>query len=119
MDPTEQYSPDEILKALYIIGHPKYHLIKDKLEMNIEAEVFNSTDLKLLCLARALLFKTPIILIDDLLNELEEEEQILIVEAVLKSLPESTIIWTFSSNTAISQMTRTFILNNGQVIEAN
>ena len=121
IDPLNKYSDDEIIEAITKVGLT--HLLdKEKnfgLEMNISADGTNISvgEKQLVCIVRALLKKSKIIIMDEATAHIDVNTEKIIQESLKDILPESTFLTMAHRIKTILNYDKVLVLDEGNVAE--
>ncbi|XP_072275072.1 multidrug resistance-associated protein 1-like isoform X1 [Pyxicephalus adspersus] len=122
LDPFEKYTDDEIWSALEL-AHLKNFVsgLPDKLnhECAEGGENLSIGQRQLVCLARALLRKTKILVLDEATAAVDLETDGLIQSTIRKEFEDCTVITIAHRLNTIMDYTRVMVLDRGQIVEFN
>lgn len=129
LDPTGVFSSDQIWKALEL-SHLKDHVLK-MYEENDNEDVTNALDVKiseggsnlsvgqrqLMCLARALLIPSHILVLDEATAAVDVETDLVLQETIRREFKDRTIMTIAHRLNTIMDSDRIIVLENGEVAE--
>ncbi|XP_037042894.1 multidrug resistance-associated protein 4-like [Bradysia coprophila] len=117
LDPLELKNDDELYEALRAVK------LLDRLDNNLFTEVaqgstnFSTGERQLLCLARAILSRTKILLLDEATASLDAETESVIQSVISKNFGDSTVITIAHRLDTIIKCDRVLVLDAGAVVE--
>ena len=118
IDPSNNYSDEEILNVLNDVGLDDF--MEDKnLEYEIESNGNNISigEKQLICIARALLKKSKIILMDEATSNIDYKTETFLQNSINKGLKDLTVITIAHRIKTIINYDKILVLNNGEIAE--
>ena len=119
IDPLGQYSEDEIIFYLNLVGLA--YLLDEEigLEGEIEADGTNFSvgEKQLICITRAMLKKSKIVIMDEANSSFDYKTDLLIQKCLMKSFQGCTLITIAHKIKTILGYDRICVLNDGKVVE--
>ena len=119
IDPLGQYSDDEIIFYLNLVGLA--YLLDDEigLEGEIEADGTNFSvgEKQLICITRAMLKKSKIVIMDEANSSFDYKTDLLIQKCLMKSFQGCTLITIAHKIKTIMGYDRICVLNDGKLVE--
>ena len=119
IDPLGEYSDDEIAFQLNLIGLA--YLIEGEDGLNVEIEAdgsnFSVGEKQLICITRAMLKKTKIIIMDEANSSFDYKTDMLIQKCLMKSFQGCTLITIAHKIKTIIEYDRIFVLEDGELVE--
>ena len=119
IDPLGEYSDDEIVFQLNLIGLA--YLIEDDAGLDVEIEAdgsnFSVGEKQLICITRAMLKKSKIIIIDEANSSLDYKTDMLIQKCLMKSFQGCTLITIAHKIKTVMEYDRIFVLEEGKLVE--
>ena len=118
MDPAGNFSDDDMIFNINIIGLA-YLISDDGLDFQIKEDGKNlsSGEKQLICMVRAILRKSKIILMDEATSSVDYNTEKLIQKTLLNNLKGSTIITIAHRIKTIINYDRILVFDKGEVIE--
>ena len=118
LDPSGKYTDDEMIFNINLIGLA--YLIEDKgLDFEIKEDGKNLSvgEKQLICMVRAILRKSKIIVMDEATSSVDYNTEKIIQKTIFKTLKGSTIITIAHRIKTIMDYDRIFVLDKGELIE--
>ena len=119
IDPLGEYSDDEIVFQLNLIGLA--YLIEDDAGLDVEIEAdgsnFSVGEKQLICITRAMLKKSKIIIMDEANSSLDYKTDMLIQKCLMKSFQGCTLITIAHKIKTVIDYDRIFVLEEGKLVE--
>ena len=118
VDPTENYSDEKIIEVLKEVGLDDF-LEGKNLEYKIENNGNNISigEKQLICIARALIKKSKIILMDEATANIDYKTETFLQNSINKELKDCTVITIAHRIKTIINYDRILVLNNGEIVE--
>lgn len=116
IDPTSRYSDEEIWKAIEVTE------IKD-LFTDLEQKIigggfeYSSGQRQLICLARAIISKNKIIILDEATANIDPETDVLIYTTIQKSFADCTVITIAHRLHTVLYSDQVMVVDKGQIVE--
>ena len=118
VDPAENFSDEKIMKILKDVGLD-YFMEGKNLDYKIENNGSNISigEKQLICIARALIKKSKIILMDEATANIDYKTEIFLQNSINKELKDCTVITIAHRIKTIINYDRILVLNNGEIVE--
>ena len=118
LDPSGKYNDDELIFNINIIGLA-YLLNEKGLDFEIKEDGKNLSvgEKQLICMVRAILRKSKIIIMDEATSSVDYNTEKLIQKTILNTLKGSTILTIAHRIKTILEYDRIFVLDKGELIE--
>ena len=118
VDPSSNFSDEEILAVLNDVGLDDFMEDKD-LNYQIENNGNNISigEKQLICIARALIKKTKIILMDEATANIDYKTETFLQNSINQGLKECTVITIAHRIKTIINYDKILVLNNGEIVE--
>ena len=118
VDPSENYSDEKIIEVLKEVGLDDF-LEGKNLEYIIENNGNNISigEKQLICIARALIKKSKIILMDEATANIDYKTETFLQNSINKELKNCTVITIAHRIKTIINYDRILVLNNGEIVE--
>lgn len=118
VDPGKNYSDNEIIDALKEVGL-EYLVINKSLEYIIVENGNNLSigEKQLICIARAILRKSKIVLMDEATSSIDYKTETLIQQSINKVLSSSTVVTIAHRIKTIINYDKILVLANGEIVE--
>ena len=118
VDPSENYSDEKIIEVLKEVGLDDF-LEGKNLEYKIENNGNNISigEKQLICIARALIKKSKIILMDEATANIDYKTETFLQNSINKELKDCTVITIAHRIKTIINYDRILVLNNGEIVE--
>ena len=119
IDPLGEYSDEEIIFQLNLIGLA--YLLDDQIGLEGEIESdgsnFSVGEKQLICITRAMLKKSKIIIMDEANSSFDYKTDLLIQKSLMRSFKGSTLITVAHKIKTILGYDRICVLNEGKIVE--
>ena len=118
VDPTQEYADNAIIEALVEVGLE--YLVKEK---SIEYQIvengnnLSAGERQLICIARATLRKSKIILMDEATSSIDYKTETVIQESISKVMKTSTVITIAHRIKTIINYDKILVLESGRIVE--
>ena len=118
IDPSKLYTDDEIINLLYEVGLRDF-MIGKNLDYKIEENGSNISvgEKQLICIARALLKKTKIILMDEATANIDFRNETLLKKNIYEDTKESTVLTIAHRIKTIINYDKILVLKDGEIEE--
>lgn len=120
LDPFGEYSDDDLWLVLEEVNLKKYVAsLENKLEtdMSVSNSVFSVGQKQLICLARAILRKSKIILLDEATANVDIETDDFIQNTIMRKFKDSTVITIAHRLITIANYDRVLVMDKGMAVE--
>ena len=118
IDPTNCYSDKEIIDILSEVGIDEFFVNK-KLDYEVEDNGTNISvgEKQLICIARALIKKTKIILMDEATANIDYKTETFLQNSINHGMKDCTVITIAHRIKTIINYDKILVLNNGEIVE--
>ena len=118
LDPSGKHDDETMIHYMKIIGM-EYIIKHNGLDFKIKenGDNLSSGEKQLICLARAMIRKSKIIIMDEATSSIDYDTENLIQNAILTTLKDSTVITIAHRIKTILDYDRIFVFESGQLIE--
>ena len=118
IDPTNCYTDKEIIDILSEVGLDEF-IVNKNLDYQIEDNGVNISigEKQLICIARALLKKTKIILMDEATANIDYKTESFLQNSINQGLKDSTVITIAHRIKTIINYDKIIVLKNGEIVE--
>ena len=118
VDPSNNFSDEEIRNVLYDVGLDDFMEDKD-LDYQIENNGNNISigEKQLICIARALIKKTKIILMDEATANIDYKTETFLQNSINQGLKDCTVLTIAHRIKTIINYDKILVLNNGEIVE--
>ena len=120
LDPFGEFSDSELLLALEEVNLRKYvESLENKLDtdMTMSSSVFSAGQKQLICLARAILRQSKIIVLDEATANVDIETDNFIQKKIMERFRDCTVITIAHRLITIANYDKVLVMNQGRVIE--
>ncbi|KAL4437735.1 hypothetical protein ABPG74_012410 [Tetrahymena malaccensis] len=121
LDPLNEYKDEQIWEALRNVELDKYILEKCKngieTDMTVASSVFSVGQKQLICLARALLKRNKILVLDEATANVDMETDNLIQKTIRNKFQECTVLTIAHRLNTIADYDKVIVMNDGVVAE--
>jgi len=118
IDPTNCYSDKEIIEILSEVGLDEFFVNKN-LDFEVEDNGMNISigEKQLICIARALIKKTKIILMDEATANIDYKTEAFLQKSINQGIKDCTVITIAHRIKTIINYDKIVVLNNGEIVE--
>eukprot|EP01125_Pyxidicula_operculata_P008392 TRINITY_DN281_c1_g2_i3.p1 TRINITY_DN281_c1_g2~~TRINITY_DN281_c1_g2_i3.p1 ORF type:complete len:1810 (-),score=367.65 TRINITY_DN281_c1_g2_i3:1278-6365(-) len=118
LDPFDKHSDDELWASLDLVGLRKYvSQLEGKLDAEIDSKTLTLGQKQLLSMARVLVHKYPIILLDEPTANVDLDTDAVVQNVVREAFKNHTIITIAHRLVTVMDCDKVLVLNEGQVAE--
>ncbi len=122
LDPFEKLSDEELWAILEEVGL-KTHIwsLPNQLEtdMTVSSAVFSTGQKQLVCLARAIINQSKVIILDEATANVDVETDAFIQKTIMKKFKDCTVLTVAHRLITIANYDKVMVIDNGQVAEHN
>jgi len=122
LDPYGKLSDDELLTILGEVGlRDHIEALPNQLEtdMTVSSAVFSTGQKQLVCLARAIINQSKVIILDEATANVDVETDAFIQKTIMQKFKDCTILTVAHRLITIANYDRVMVIENGQVVEHN
>jgi len=122
LDPFEKLSDEELWAILEDVGL-KAHIwsLPDQLgtDMTVSSAVFSTGQKQLVCLARAIINQSKVIILDEATANVDVETDAFIQKTIMRKFKDCTVLTVAHRLITIANYDKVMVIDNGQVAEHN
>uniref|UniRef100_A0A6B2KWY9 ABC transporter domain-containing protein n=1 Tax=Arcella intermedia TaxID=1963864 RepID=A0A6B2KWY9_9EUKA len=115
LDPFGHYTDEEILETLKLVHLKQFSA--SSLDNCIQGSKLSIGEKQLLCLARAILKKCPLVLLDEPTASLDLETAALVKQIIDECFQDSTVFFVAHHLNMVMNMDKIIVFNKGQIVE--
>lgn len=120
LDPFSKYSDHQLYEALQEVNLKTYiDSLENKLdtEISIVDEIFSVGQKQLICLARAILSRSKIVVLDEATANVDFETDTFVQKKIKEKLRDSTIFTIAHRLTTVADYDKILVMDNGELVE--
>ncbi|XP_074030611.1 ATP-binding cassette subfamily C member 4 [Leptinotarsa decemlineata] len=114
VDPLHEYTDEEIWKTLHKV---KLHVLVSSLETHVEDTNFSTGQRQLICLARAIIRKNKIVVLDEATANMDPETESIIQKTVKENFSSCTVFVIAHRLESVLDCDKVMVLDRGQIAE--
>uniref|UniRef100_A0AAR5PJR0 Multidrug resistance-associated protein lethal(2)03659 n=1 Tax=Dendroctonus ponderosae TaxID=77166 RepID=A0AAR5PJR0_DENPD len=116
LDPTNLYTDEEVWETLDKV-HMKEHISSLDLLISDHGSNFSTGQRQLICLARAIIKKNKIVVLDEATANMDPETDLLVQKAISKNFSNCTVFIIAHRLQSVMECNRILVMERGQVVE--
>ncbi|XP_050310275.1 probable multidrug resistance-associated protein lethal(2)03659 [Anthonomus grandis grandis] len=116
IDPYDRYSDDEIWDTLEKV-HMRDHIHNLDLKITDHGSNFSTGQRQLICLARVIIKRNKIVVLDEATANMDPETEILAQQAIEKHFDDSTVLIIAHRLQAVLQCDKIIVMDKGRIVE--